>query len=960
MRFRVLGPMEVQLDGGRMELAGSREQRILAALLLDTCQVVPVSRLVEALWDDRPPPTAVKAVRNCVSTLRGRLASMSGPAVLIATEPGGYALRIRDDDVDLRVFADRVRAGRSLATEGNLAGAVTKLRQALALWRGPAFTGVTGRLIETTAARLDEERRRLQEECLSHELALGRGPELVDEIAALIAEEPLRERAQGQLMLALYRAGRRAEALDVYQRARRLLVREVGIEPGPELTELHRAILDGDRRLGSVPTITPLLRPMPGPQPRPAPVHPVPAQLPAQPYAFTGRTAQLAEILGLLEAATRSGTTALAMLSGTAGVGKTALAVHFARRVAERFPDGQLYVDLRGYHPTGSVLDPGEAVRGFLDAFGVPARQLPAGAAAASALLRTLLAGRRVLMVLDNARDAEQVRPLLPGGPGCLTLVTSRSRLTGLVASDGAHPLTLGLLSSDEAHQLLTRRLGTARVAAEPQAVAAIVTRSAGLPLALAIVAARAASHPTFPLSAIAQELEKARGGLDAFTGIDASTDARSVFSWSYQTLTGPAARLFRLLSLHPGPDLDLLAAASLAGVPAHLARAPLAELAHAHLIAEHTPGRYAMHDLLRAYAGERARGEETESGRRAATRRMFDHYLYGAHTADVRLYPHRDSIRLPDRSDEVTTVEISDRESAWAWFSAEHPVLLSLTRQPASAGHETHVWQLGWSLTTFLDRRGHWHDQALVQHAALQAARRLRDRDGQARAYRNLSVADLRLGRHTEARLHLRRALRLYRVLGDLVGQARTLLNLGTVAERARRPRLALRYAEQALGLFRAAGHRAGQGNALNNVGWYHIQLGDHEQALRCCREALPLQQEVGNRYWEAHTWDSLGYAHHQLGQYPQATECYRRALTLWREGGERYYEATTLTHIADTSFAEGQSRAAYDIWRRALEILTELGHPDGEKLREKLRDGGPTPPDRSPGDAGGRHLSR
>ncbi|WP_329101331.1 tetratricopeptide repeat protein [Micromonospora sp. NBC_01699] len=932
--------MEVELGRGRLELAGSREQRILAILLLDTGQVVPVSRLVEALWDDRPPPSAVKAVRNCVSSLRARLAGVAGAtgtADLIVTESSGYVLRVLDDDVDLRVFAERVRQGRLLAADGNLTDAVTQLRQALALWRGRAFSGVTGRLIEMSAARLDEQRSTVQEECLSHELRLGHGAELVDELAALVAAEPLRERARGQLMLALHRAGRRPEALDAYQRMRRLLVHELGIEPGPELTELHQAILKGDRRLGALTAMTPVPRAAPG-QPARLPAHPVPGQLPAQPYAFTGRTAQLDELRGLLDAATRSGTTALVMLSGAAGVGKTALAVHFARRVADRFPDGQLYIDLRGYHPSGAVLDSGEAVRGFLDAFAVAPGQLPAGLAAQSALLRTLLAGRRVLMVLDNARDAEHVRPLLPGGPGCLTLITSRSHLTGLIATEGAHPLTLGLLSAGEARELLIRRLGPTRVAAEPEAVAAIVAHCAGLSLALAIMAARAASHPTFPLAAIADELDAARGGLDAFAGMDASTDARSVFSSSYRALSEPAARMFRLLSLHPGPDVDLSAAAGLAGHPPQGARPLLAELADTNLISEHSPGRYAVHDLLRAYAGERVRGEESESARLEATRRMFDHYLHGAHAADVRLHPHRDPIDLPDPADGVTAPEVSDRDAAWAWLSVEHSVLLNLVRQAVSDGHDSHAWRLGWALTTFLDRRGHWHEQAIVQRAALQAARRLRNRDAQARAFRNLSVADLRLGQDDEARAHLRHALRLYRQLGDRVGQARTLLNLGTVAERGRRPRLALRYAEQALALFQAAGHRSGQGNALNNVGWYHIQLGDHDRALRYCREALPLQQETGNRYWEAHTWDSLGYAHHHLGQYPEATECYQRALALWQEVGERYYEAISRAHLGDTSLVGGEPEKARTSWRRALEILIELGHPDAERIRTKL----------------------
>jgi DNA-binding SARP family transcriptional activator/tetratricopeptide (TPR) repeat protein len=933
VRFQVLGPLRVRLDRGQVPLAASREQRILAALLLDANRVVPVSRLVEAIWDEHPPTSSVKVVRNCVSMLRGRLAAAGGE---IVTDSGGYSLRVPDGDIDLRVFADRARRGRRLAAAGELAGAVVHLREALALWRGPAFTGVTGRLIEAAAAQLNDQRRSLQEERLSLELTLGGGVELVDEIADLVAAEPLRERAHGQLMLALYRAGRRSEALGAYHHVRRLLVGELGIEPGRELTELHRAILNADPGLAPVTAPAAASRPEPS---RPAtPTKPVPAQLPAAPYAFTGRTAELDELCGLLDAATSAGTGMVAAISGIAGVGKTALAVHLARLVADRFPDGQLHVDLRGFHPTGPPLDPGEAVRGFLDAFGVPAQQLPEGLAAQSALLRTLLAGRSVLLVLDNARDSTHVRPLLPGGPGCLTLITSRNRLTGLVTTEGAHPISLAPLPPGDAHRMLARRVGAARLTAEPAAATTITARSAGLPLALAIVASRVVGQPHFPLRAIAAELEQARGGLEGFTGMDAETDVRSVFACSYRALTGPAARLFRLLSIHPGPDLGAVAAASLAGVPPSRVRPLLAELAHAHMVTEHVPGRYTVHDLLRAYAVERADIEEGEAGRLAVTRRMFDHYLGSAHLADLRLHPHRDPIRLPAAAAGVTVSVVDDREAAWSWFGQEHPVLLNLLRRAGADGHDVHAWQLGWAMTTYLDRCGHWYDQAIVQRLALEAADRVGDRDGQARAHRNISIAHLRRGLQGEARDHLWHAVRLYRGLGDQVGQARTMLNLGTVAEHRGQPRLALRYAEHAVRLFGAAGHRSGQANALNNAGWYHSQLGDHELALRQCQRALLLQQEAGDHYWQAHTWDSLGCAHHHLGQYPEATECYRQALSYWREAGERYYESATLTQLGDTHLAAGERRVAREVWQAALGILAELGQ-DTAPVLNKIR---------------------
>ncbi|MFF5200078.1 tetratricopeptide repeat protein [Micromonospora parva] len=344
------------------------------------------------------------------------------------------------------------------------------------------------------------------------------------------------------------------------------------------------------------------------------------------------------------------------------------------------------------------------------------------------------------------------------------------------------------------------------------------------------------------------------------------------------------------------------------------------------------------MHDLLRAYAMERTDTEEDGAERLAVTNRMFDHYLASAHLADLRLHPHRDPIRLPPAVAGVTVAAIGDREVARTWFSQEYPVLLDLLRRAGGDGYDVHAWQLGWALTTFLDRCGRWHDQAFVQQLALEAARRVGDRDGQARAHRNISIAHLRRGLHGEARDHLWHAVRLYRGLGDQVGQARTLLNLGTVAEHRGQPRLALRYAELAQRLFRAVGHRAGQANALNNAGWYHSQLGDHELALHHCQRALLLQQEAGDRYWQAHTWDSLGCVHHHLGQYSEATECYRQALSLWREAGERYYESTTLTHLGDTHLAVGERSAARGVWREALNIVVELGQ-DADRILEKIR---------------------
>ncbi|WBB81021.1 tetratricopeptide repeat protein [Micromonospora sp. WMMD882] len=665
----------------------------------------------------------------------------------------------------------------------------------------------------------------------------------------------------------------------------------------------------------------------------------VPRQLPAAVRHFVGRDAQLAALTRLADGP--ADTVVVSVIGGTAGVGKTALAVRWAHQVADRFPDGQLYVNLRGFDPGGHVLDPAEALGGFLEALAVPPQRIPTGPAAQAALFRSLLAGRRMLVLLDNARDGDQVRPLLPGAPGCLVLVTSRHQMPGLVATEGAQPLVLDLLTPDEARELLGRRVGGRRVADEPAAVDRIVAASARLPLALAIVSARAATHPDFPLTRLADEL--ADGRLDGFSGGDGA-DVRAVLSWSYRSLDPAAAALFRLLGLHPGPDVSVAAAASLAAVSTTGVRRPLAALTRASLLTEHTPGRYVQHDLLRAYAVERCRADVPEPERRAAAGRLLDHYLHTAHRADLLLHPHRDPVDLPAADVDVALPDLVDRDGAWAWLSAEHRTLLAAVSLAAADGFATHAWQLAWCVNTYLDRVGAWRDQSTAQRVALEAAGRAGDRDGQARAHRNLAVACLRLGGHDEARAHLERAVALYAALGDLVGGARAQLNLGKVAERLGDHRRALAHAQRAFDLFGAAGHDQGQANALNNIGWCHTQLGDHRRALEHCRRALAQQQRLGNRLWEAHTWDSLGAAHHHLGEYPPAEECFRSALAIYREVGERYFEATTTTHLGDTRAAAGDPAAARAAWRRAADVLDQLGHPEADQVRSRLAaDAGP-----------------
>ena len=544
-----------------------------------------------------------------------------------------------------------------------------------------------------------------------------------------------------------------------------------------------------------------------------------------------------------------------------------------------------------------------------------------------------------MLIVLDNVRDAEQVRPLLPGSPTCLVLVTSRSQLASLIAVDGAHPLTLDVLTVDESRRLLARRLGIDRIASEPEATDAIIARCARLPLALAIVAARAATRPDFPLDALASELRLSRDRLDAIAGSDPATDLRAVFSWSCRTLTPAAMRLFRLLGLHPGEDISPATVASLAGLGPTQVRSLLAELARGHLIDERVPGRYSFHDLLHAYAAEQAHAADLDDERRTAVHRLLDHYLHTALAADRLLAPGRDPIDTCPTQPGVIEETLDTRTKALGWFMVEHRTLLAAIDLAALTGHDTHSWQLAWSLSIFLEMRGHWHDWAATQQAALAAARRLADPAAQAHAHRILARAHIRLGNTSQAENHLDRALDLHGHTGNLTGQARTYVDLGDVRANQGRITDALDVNRQALALFGAASHRGGQAYALNNMGWFQAHLGDHGHALDSCTLALTLHEELGDRIGQAATWDSLGYAHRSLGDLAQAVSCYQRSVQLYRELGDRYEEATSLTNLGDTQDTAHQRAAARKAWQSALTILTDLDHPDADTVRDRLQ---------------------
>jgi tetratricopeptide (TPR) repeat protein/DNA-binding XRE family transcriptional regulator len=665
-----------------------------------------------------------------------------------------------------------------------------------------------------------------------------------------------------------------------------------------------------------------------------------PRQLPATVADFTGRATELQALTRILDEAAGGapGTVVISAIGGTAGVGKTALALHWAHQVADRFADGELYVNLRGFGPSGTPATTAEAIRGFLGALGVPPDKIPPRPDAQAGLYRTLVAGRKMLIVLDNARDEQQVRPLLPASPVSLVVVTSRSQLSGLAAADGARLLSLDMLSHVEAIELLTARIGAGRASAEPDAVSEIVGLCACLPLALAVAAARAATRPAFPLAALAAELRDSAGRLDALDAGDPAASVRAVFTWSYQQLRADTARMFRLLGLHPGPDITVPAAASLAATSVAEARRLLRELTRAHLITEHVPGRYAFHDLLHAYASDQARTHESEHGRDAAVGRVLDHYLHSASHAAMLLHPFGEQVPLSPLRPGTTPERPAEQRHAVSWDDAEHHVLLAAVTLATESGFDTHAWQLPCTIGSHLRARGHFQQWVSVQNTAVAAATRLGDVHGQAISERMLARALTNLGDYEQASFHFERCLGLYRRLGDQLGEARAHHNLAFLAERQHRHVDALRHAETAFRLFEAIGDKAEQAMTLNDIGWYHGLLGDYEQARAVCRRVLSLSAEIGYRRMEATSWDSLGYAEHHLGNLSEASACYERALSIFRELGERRYEADALTTLGDTCLAAGELPRARETWQQALAIFEDLDHPRAEEVRAKL----------------------
>jgi len=917
MEFCLLGPLVVRSEGVVVPVPAGKQRAVLAALLLDAGRVVGLDELAEVLWGAGPPRSARVTLQNHVMRLRQALGEASRHR--IATEPGGYRIRVGAGELDVSRFEALLADAQAAARDGFWEASAGRARAALALWRGEPLADTGSEVLaEREVPRLAELRLQALEARIEADLHLGHHAGVIGELRQLAGLHPLREHLHGLLMLALYRDGRTGESLAAYRQARAVLVEELGIEPGAGLRELQQQILTADATLGA-----------PGPAwPAADSGLAVPRQLPGTVRHFTGRSGELAALTELLDRATGPAPqpVVISAIGGTAGVGKTALAVHWANQVADRFPDGQLYVNLRGYDPA-RPMPTADALAGFLRALGVPGQDIPAETGERAAQYRSLLAGRRMLVLLDNAGSVEQVRPLLPGSPACAAVVTSRDSLAGLVARDGAARLDLDLLPATEAAALLRALIG-ARAVTDPAATAALAAQCARLPLALRVAAELAAARPGAPLADLVSELADRQRRLDLLdAGGDRQTAVRAVFSWSYRRLDPDAARVFRLAGLHPGPDLDRYAAAALADSTLEQASQVLDLLARAHLIQPAGSGRHGLHDLLRDYARQLSAAEDGPDGQRAALTRLLDYYLHTAAAAMDALVPAERHRRPRIARPGSPAPPVADPAAARAWLDTQRAGLVAAAVHAADCGWPGHATRLSATLFRYLDTGGYYPEAIVIHACARRAARRAGDKGAEAAALNSLGLVASRQGRYQQATSHLTQALALFKETGDIAGQARALGGLGSWGWRQGRYRQATGHLRQALELYRQVGDRNGEARTLGNLGVIEQRVGQYQQATSHLTQALALCRETGDRTGQAAALVNLGIADQRQGKHEQATSHLTQALALFRETGDRAGEAGSLNSLGQVSLATGQLGHARSQHVSALDLASQIG---------------------------------
>jgi len=937
MRFRLLGPLEVRVGEEWQGIGAPKWRSVLATLLINAGQIVPADVLIDEVWGDSPPAKAGNLISIYVLRLRRLMADADG-SVLVTRAPG-YQLRIAAGDSDAQRFETLVEDGRRALAAGDPATAASQLAEALALWRGSPLADVPATpLVETAAERLEDLRLDAAELRITAELDCGNHAQVIPELRRLLADHSLREGLWLLLMRALDGAGRHAEALDAYGQARTAISEELGVDPGPELRHAYAGMLaqDTSDAPGSISAGTVAAKPAEPAAATAAFVPQVPAQLPTDVADFTGRSDQVKHLCDVLVSAGADdddyGAVRIALVAGSGGLGKTSLAVHAAHRVRATFPDGQLYVDLLG--ATAHPLLPADVLARFLRDLGVAGRDIPADEDERAARYRTVLASRRVLVVLDNAKDAAQVRPLLPGSASCAVLVTTRSRMPDLASSQ---LVDLNVLDDDEALTLFTRVVGDERVTAEPEATAELLLACAGLPLAIRICAARLATRPGWTIRAMAGRLSNEQRRLDEMRVGDLAV--RASFQVSFTSLPAAVqpgggrqsdiapADAFRMLGLWHGPSISSAAAAALFGTPEYLAEDALEILVDAHLLEATESGRYKFHDLLRVYSSERAVADLSGPDRESAVGRLLGWYLRTADAAAAAVSPaNRYTMPLEVPDGDVQPPVFAAAEDALAWYDTERLNVLSATRQAAASGRHDLAWRLPAPLFLVFNSRGNWADCIVTHRIALDSARRAGNRQGEAWILNNLGNA-LGATRDPEGIGHLESSLAIRREIGDRRGEAQAANNLADAYQRLGRTTEALELYRRALSLNQDVGNRYGEGVALVNLGSALLELDQAEEAVGYLLQAR-------DAFAEIHYLDGAGYALHVLGRCylslrrdAEALDCLAQAVDSHRSTGNRHRQAATLRSLGTAQNRTGHRAEAGHSWAQAAAIFTDLG---------------------------------
>jgi len=908
IRFRLLGPVATVVDGRAHSLHRAQTRGLFAYLLLNAGRPVSMDAVIDALWGGAEPSSARNQIPTAVSTIRRELATLGEPDAIVSV-PFGYLAAIEPERVDALAFEGGVRF--ALADDIAIAERADRLRETLDGWSGHPLQDATGAFVEAERARLTGLRLTAIEELAEADLSLGRAVD-VARLTSLVHDHPLRERLRAQLMVALYRCGRTAEALEVFRAGRASLVAELGVEPGPQLQSLHERILSRDPDLYASPS--PAVAAARGPS------RDVPRQLPAQPPLFTGRMMELAELDKIHDAST----VVITAIDGMAGVGKTALAVQAAHRMVDRYPDGQLFIDLHGYTAGVAPLEPGAALDRMLRSLGIAGERIPAELDERAALYRSRLADQRMVIVLDNAATEAHVRPLLPGAPGCVVLVTSRRRLAGL---DHTHALSLDTLPLTDAIALLRQTAGDARLAGQPPHLAAELVELCGrLPLAIRIAAARLRSHPAWDLAHLVRRLRDQQHRLAELQVGQRSVGA--ALDLSYQDLDSDQQRTYRRLGLHPGPDIEPYAAAALLDATSLETGRLLEQLLEAHLLQEGTPGRYRFHDLTRTHAAHTAARDETAQGRRLALDRLLDYYRHTAAIAMDTAYPYEREQRAKVPPAPTPSPALPHLTEALEWLDDELHNLLAAATYAAGNDRPAHLLQLSSILHRHLRTRTAYHDGVTLHQQALATARAIGSQAAELEALVDLGHIHRVRGGYVQASDHLAHALRLARATGHHAAEAEALVGLGDVHRLQGRPDEASDHLGQALKLARAIGHRAAELDALTGLGVAHRLQGRYEQATDNYEQVLGLARATGHRAAELDALIGVGHVHRVLGRYEQATDHLGQALRLARAIGHHNSEVNALIGIGAVARLEGRLELATEHLGQVLELARATGH--------------------------------